>query len=140
MCLALNTCTCRRVTPWYDVRFRGYGQNKIVHLEASQICDRGDSQPAPHATLLRVNMMDVCEHRCPNLYHQWTFTSTAHCPISAPQVMNASGFKFVVHPSAWLVHRPHAMTAAKLQHARDYQVGHHASAARVLGRATSVAA
>ena len=43
----------RKVAPWHDVRFRGYGNNKIVHI--------------------------------------------AH--------MNATGFKFVIHPQAFIVHR-----------------------------------
>eukprot|EP00195_Chlamydomonas_chlamydogama_P013139 CAMPEP_0202906838 /NCGR_PEP_ID=MMETSP1392-20130828/40458_1 /ASSEMBLY_ACC=CAM_ASM_000868 /TAXON_ID=225041 /ORGANISM="Chlamydomonas chlamydogama, Strain SAG 11-48b" /LENGTH=185 /DNA_ID=CAMNT_0049595503 /DNA_START=44 /DNA_END=601 /DNA_ORIENTATION=- len=55
--------TDRRAVPWHDVRFRGYGQNKIVHV--------------------------------------------AH--------VNASGFNFVVHPRAFIVHRAHPQTAARLQ-------------------------
>ncbi|KAG1657204.1 hypothetical protein FOA52_008237, partial [Chlamydomonas sp. UWO 241] len=57
----------RLTAPWHDARFRGYGQNKIVHLEH----------------------------------------------------MNATGFRLVVHPSAWLVHRKHHLAPAKLQHVRD---------------------
>jgi hypothetical protein len=51
----------RRDIPWHDVRFRGYGQNKIVHV--------------------------------------------AH--------VNASGFDFVVHPTAFIIHRAHALTEAR---------------------------
>lgn len=60
-------------------------------------------------------------------------------PAPCYQVMNASGFKFMVHPTAWLVHRPHAMTAAKLQHARDYQVGRNAgSVCNSIGFSTTI--
>ena len=53
----------RKIIPWHDVRFRGYGQNKIVHI--------------------------------------------AHT--------NASGFKFVVHPTAFIIHRPHEVTQSRKQ-------------------------
>ena len=59
----------RLSTKWYDYRFRGYGKNKIVHLEH----------------------------------------------------MNASGFRFIVSPSSWLMHRPHSHTGTKLQHRDDFQ-------------------
>ncbi|GAX73256.1 hypothetical protein CEUSTIGMA_g710.t1 [Chlamydomonas eustigma] len=59
----------RMMVPWYDSRFRGYGQNKIVHLEN----------------------------------------------------MNWTGYKFRVHPKAWLIHRKHALAKAKLQHLWDFQ-------------------
>ena len=56
---------CDRLrVPWYDSRFRGYGQNKIVHLEN----------------------------------------------------MNWTGYRFIVHPEAWLIHRRHPHAKAKLQH------------------------
>ena len=51
----------RKDVPWHDVRFRGYGQNKIVHV--------------------------------------------AHT--------HALGFHFVVHPSAFIIHRAHEITAAR---------------------------
>lgn len=73
----------RASPPWYDVRFRGYGQNKIVHLEA----------------------------------------------------LNASGHSFVVEPGAWLVHRPHAPTRVKLQHAQDFRDIAAASAGATVGAA-----
>ncbi|GAX83397.1 hypothetical protein CEUSTIGMA_g10822.t1 [Chlamydomonas eustigma] len=60
----------RKAVPWHDVRFRGYGQNKIVHV--------------------------------------------AH--------VNASGFKFVVHPSAFIIHRAHEITAARTQLLMDKKV------------------
>lgn len=53
----------RSLIPWHDVRFRGYGQNKIVHI--------------------------------------------AHA--------NASGFKFVIHPTAFIIHRPHEVTQSRKQ-------------------------
>ena len=65
---ALGPCFARRFEPWtivnrklahwHDVRFRGYGQNKIQHIAN----------------------------------------------------MNATGFKFVVHPQAFIVHRSHPET------------------------------
>ena len=54
------TIVDREVAPWHDVRFRGYGQNKIVHI--------------------------------------------AH--------MNASDFKFVVLPNAFIIHRSAAGSRA----------------------------
>lgn len=51
----------RFAVPWHDVRFRGYGQNKIVQI--------------------------------------------AHT--------NASGFGFVVHPTGFIIHRAHEVTAAR---------------------------
>lgn len=56
------TIVDREVAPWHDVRFRGYGQNKIVHI--------------------------------------------AH--------MNASDFKFVVLPNAFIIHRSAAQAATGL--------------------------
>ena len=58
------------------MRFRGYGQNKIIHL--------------------------------------------TH--------LNYSGYTFRVHPGAWLVHRSHGTTPAKLQHATDFVYRHSRSA------------
>lgn len=57
----------RKAIPWHDVRFRGYGQNKIVHI--------------------------------------------AHT--------NASGFEFVVHPTGFIIHRAHELTAARIQLVAD---------------------
>lgn len=58
----------RFAVKWYDYRFRGYGQNKIVHLEH----------------------------------------------------LNQSRFRFIVSPSAWLIHRPHSHAQTKLQHRDDF--------------------
>ena len=68
----------RKSVPWHDVRFRGYGQNKIVHV--------------------------------------------AHT--------NASGFSFVVHPSAFIIHRAHEITAARTQLISDMKLYDRASKAR----------
>lgn len=58
----------RAAAPFFDARFRGYGQNKIIHLE----------------------------------HLNWT------------------GYTFAVHPTAFLIHRFHKTTNAKLRHAQDF--------------------
>lgn len=68
----------RLSTPWYDARFRGYGQNKIIHLES----------------------------------------------------LNVSGYTFQVHPDAFLVHRSHDTSRAKLQHATDFRNSRNSSTFR----------
>lgn len=53
----------RVATPYHDMRFRGFGMNKISHIES----------------------------------------------------LNASGYTFLVHPQAFIVHRPHPRSSAKEQ-------------------------
>lgn len=57
----------RKDVPWHDVRYRGYGQNKIVHVAS----------------------------------------------------LNASGFQFNVHASAFIAHRAHEHTAARKELVKD---------------------
>ncbi|KAG2492047.1 hypothetical protein HYH03_009545, partial [Edaphochlamys debaryana] len=54
----------RLTSPWHDIRFRGYGMNKVMHL-----------------------------------YH-----------------LNGLGYQLQVHPRAYLVHRPHRQTKARMKH------------------------
>lgn len=78
----------RLATPWYDMRFRGYGQNKIIHLES----------------------------------------------------LNSSGYAFQVHPEAFLVHRSHETSRAKLQHANDFRTSRNSSTfnSTIYGAASSL--
>lgn len=92
----------RSFVPWYDERFRGYGRDKIQHL--THLAGKGPPWPVPCSNKSVAPPPQSHPARA-SLRGAHQLEGLPHCPGTGLNVT------FAVHPTAFVVHVPHAKAA-----------------------------